>query len=266
MRSTYRVSLTTGETIDCDRLLLATGGGKSSAGLAIAQSLGHAIEPLVPSLFTFPIDDARLGGLEGVSVTDATARLPGTRISARGPALVTHWGLSGPAILKLSAWAARELAACDYKFTVAINWWGGGTAAQAQAELATARSAHPRRQITSANPFAIPARLWERLVGAAGIAAETAWTSVSNAALQALAVQVTAAEFAVSGKSLNKEEFVTCGGVRLAEVDFRTMESRCSPGLYLAGEVLDVDGVTGGFNLQSAWTTGRLAGLGMARR
>jgi hypothetical protein len=233
--------------------------------LAIAQSLGHTIESPVPSLFTFHIDDARLQGLEGVSVIDATSRLPGTRISARGPALVTHWGLSGPAILKLSAWAARELAACDYRFTVAVNWWGAGTAAQAQAELATARLAHPRRQMTSANPFAIPARLWERLVGAAGIAAETVWTSVSNAALQALATQVTAAEFAVAGKSLNKEEFVTCGGVRLPEVDFRTMESRRSPGLYLAGEVLDIDGVTGGFNLQSAWTTGRLAGLAMAR-
>lgn len=261
----YRAQLATGETIDCDRLLLATGGGKSSAGLAIAQSLGHTIEPLAPSLFTFHIDDARLQGLEGISVADATARLPDTRLSARGPVLVTHWGLSGPAILKLSAWAARELAACDYRFTVGLNLWGGGTVAQAQAELATARTAYPRRQINSANPFAIPARLWERLVGAAGIAAETVWTSVSNAALQALASQVTAAEFAVAGKSLNKEEFVTCGGVRLAEVDFRTMESRRSPGLYLAGEVLDIDGVTGGFNLQSAWTTGRLAGLAMAR-
>jgi hypothetical protein len=266
MRSTFKVFLTTGETIEGDRLLLATGGGKSSAGLAIAQSLGHTIEPPVPSLFTFHVNDARLAGLEGVSVLDASSRLPGTRLSARGPVLITHWGLSGPAILKLSAWAARELAACDYLFPVVINWWGSSSAAQAQAELATARAAHPRKQLSSGNPFSIPARLWERLVAASGIPPETVWTSVSNAALQALAVQVTAGEFTVTAKSLNKEEFVTCGGVRLAEVDFRTMESRYVPGLYLAGEVLDIDGVTGGFNLQSAWTTGRIAGLAMAAK
>ncbi len=260
----YRVLLSGGETLDCDRLLLATGGGKSSAGIAIAQHLGHTIEPLVPSLFTFHIDDPRLKGLEGLSVPDAATSLPGTRVSARGPALITHWGLSGPAILKLSAWGARELAAVDYRFTLALNWRGGSTAAQVQAELAAGRNVHPRRQISSWNPLGLPARLWERLAVAAGIAPETVWTSVSNAALQALAGQVAAGEFTVTGKSTNKEEFVTCGGVRLAEVDFRTMESRRSPGLYLAGEVLDIDGITGGFNLQSAWTTGRLAGLAMA--
>jgi predicted Rossmann fold flavoprotein len=264
--SGYRVLLSGGESLDCDRLLLATGGGKSSAGIAIAQQLGHTIEPLVPSLFTFHIDDPRLKGLEGLSVPDAETRLPGTRVAARGPALITHWGLSGPAILKLSAWGARELAAAGYRFRLALNWRGGSTAAQVQAELAAGRTVHPRRQISSWNPLGLPARLWERLAVAAGIAPETVWTSVSNAALQALAAQVSAGEFVVTGKSTNKEEFVTCGGVRLAEVDFRTMESRCSPGLYLAGEVLDIDGVTGGFNLQSAWTTGRLAGLAMAAR
>jgi len=260
----YRVHLSGGETLECDLLLLATGGGKSSAGIAIAQSLGHSIEPLVPSLFTFHIGDSRLKELEGLAVPDADARVPGTRLAARGPALITHWGLSGPAILKLSAWGARELAACDYRFTLALNWRGGSTAAQVQAELAASRTVHPRRQIGSWNPLGLPSRLWERLAAAAGVAPGTVWASVSKAALQALALQVTAGEFAVAGKSLNKEEFVTCGGVRLAEVDFRTMESRRSPGLYLAGEVLDIDGVTGGFNLQSAWTTGRLAGLAMA--
>jgi predicted Rossmann fold flavoprotein len=262
--SGYRVLLAGGETLDCDRLLLATGGGKSSAGIAIAQHLGHAIEPLVPSLFTFHIDDPRLKGLEGLSVPDAATGIPGTRVAARGPALITHWGLSGPAILKLSAWGARELAAAGYRFKLALNWRGGSTTGHIQAELAAGRAVHPRRQISSWNPLGLPARLWERLAVAAGIAPETVWTSVSNAALQALAAQVGAGEFSVTGKSTNKEEFVTCGGVRLAEVDFRTMESRRSPGLYLAGEVLDIDGITGGFNLQSAWTTGRLAGLAMA--
>ena len=131
-------------------------------------------------------------------------------------------------------------------------------------ELENARRAHPKRQIATWNPVGLPARLWERLVAASGTAPETVWTSISNTALKALAGQLTAAEFTVTGKSLNKEEFVTCGGVRLAEVDFKTMESRICPGLYLAGEVLDIDGLTGGYNLQSAWTTGRLAGLAMA--
>ncbi len=262
--SGYRVLLGGGETLDCDRLLLATGGGKSSAGIAIAQHLGHTIEPLVPSLFTFHIDDPRLRGLEGLSVPDAATAIPGTRVAARGPALITHWGLSGPAILKLSAWGARELAAVDYRFNLALNWRGGSTTAQIQAELAAGRTVHPRRQISSWNPLGLPVRLWERLVVAAGIAPETVWTSVSKVALQALAGQVAAGNFTVTGKTTNKEEFVTCGGVRLAEVDFRTMESRRSPGLHLAGEVLDIDGITGGFNLQSAWTTGRLAGLAMA--
>jgi predicted Rossmann fold flavoprotein len=258
------VRLTSGAAPVCDRLLLATGGGRASGGLALAESLGHTIAPPVPSLFTFHIDDPRLRGLEGISVPDATARVPGTRLSARGPALVTHWGLSGPAILRLSAWGARELAACDYRFAVVINWRGSAGAAETQAALAEARTAHPRRQLATGNPFGLPGRLWESLVAAAGIAGDTVWASASKAALAALAAQVTAAEFAVTGKSLNKEEFVTCGGVRLPEVDFRTMESRRSPGLYLAGEVLDLDGVTGGFNLQAAWTTGRLAGLAMA--
>ncbi len=261
----YRVRLASGETLDADRLLLATGGGRSSAGLAIAESLGHTLTPLVPSLFTFHIDDPRIKGLEGLSVPDAAVTLRGSRLVQQGPMLITHWGLSGPAILKLSAWGARELAACGYAFTLGINWLGGARAEAVHAALTAARTAHAKRQIATWNPLGLPARLWERLVEAAGIAPQTVWTSVANAALQQLARQVTAGEFTVTGKSVNKEEFVTCGGVRLEEVDFRTMESRRSPGLFLAGEVLDIDGVTGGFNLQSAWTTGRLAGLALAR-
>jgi predicted Rossmann fold flavoprotein len=260
----FAVRLGTGETAACERLLLATGGGRESAGLAIARSLGHTIEPPVPSLFTFHVDDPRLRGLEGISVPDAAAALAGAKLSARGPALVTHWGLSGPAILKLSAWGARELAARDYRFELRLAWRADLSPEQAREELAAARAAHPRRQVAGWNPFGLPARLWERLAAAAGVPADGLWNGASNAALQALAAEVTGGAYAVAGKSLNKEEFVTCGGVRLAEVDFRTMQSRRVPGLYLAGEVLDVDGVTGGFNLQSAWTTGRIAGLAMA--
>ena len=179
---------------------------------------------------------------------------------------MTHWGLSGPAILRLSAWGARELHAAHYRFTLVVNWAGPRTVEQARAALEGDRAADPRRQVPTANPFGLPARLWERLVAAAGIAPGATWASVPNELLRALAGQAAASEFAVTGKSLNKEEFVTCGGVCLGEVDMATMESRVCPGLYFAGEVLDIDGITGGFNFQSAWTTGWHAGRAMALR
>ena len=280
----FSLTLATGETLDCDRLLIATGGGgdknKSApaAALAIAQQLGHAIEPPVPSLFTFNIDDPRLRDLAGLAVPDATTRIPGVTPCLRetGPLIITHWGLSGPAVLKLSAWGARELAARDYTFPLVVNWIGdsgGGDGApgdaspatgRARAALTAARVTHARRQVATWNPFALSTRLWERLVAAAGIAATATWANLPNQKIHALAAQVTACEFSVTGKSANKDEFVTCGGVRLSEVDFRTMESRRCPGLYFAGESLDIDGLTGGYNLQSAWTTARLAGLAMA--
>ncbi len=260
----FLVEFTDGSAGEFDRLLLATGGNKSSVGQIIAAELGHAIAPPVPSLFTFHIDDARIRGLEGLSVLDAMTAVNGTRLRERGPLLITHWGMSGPAILKLSAWGARELAERYYKFTLGVSWVGERTPAQVQAALVTARAANLKKRIVTWNPFALPSRLWERLAIAAGIAPETVWTSVSNSALQAFAAQLAAGEFTVEGKSLNKEEFVTCGGVRLREVDFKTMESRLCPGLHFAGEMLDIDGVTGGFNFQAAWTTGWLAGQAMA--
>ncbi len=260
----FNVTLTTGAVVAADRLLLATGGNRGSAGLTIAQQLDHTIEPPVPSLFTFHIDDARLRGLEGLSVLHVATEVAGTRLREQGPVLVTHWGLSGPAILKLSAWGARELQAVDYQFALLVNWVAPRTQPEVLAALTAARAANPKKQITTWNPFALPSRLWERLVVAAGMAPETIWSTVANARLQALATQLTACEFKVEGKSLNKEEFVTCGGIRLREVDFKTMESRVRPGLYFAGEVLDIDGITGGFNFQAAWTTGWLAGRAMA--
>jgi predicted Rossmann fold flavoprotein len=262
--SGFILGLAGGRSLPCDRLLLATGGGRSSAGFTIATALGHTVEPPVPSLFTFHVDDPRIRGLEGLSAPDAAVGVAGTRLSARGPLLITHHGMSGPAILKLSSWAARELAASDYHFTLNLNWMGNLTAARTVAVLAEARRAHPRRHVASWSPVGLPARLWERIVAAAGIPPATAWTSASNAALTAVASQLASAVFTVAGKTLNKEEFVTCGGVRLAEVDFRTLESRRCPGLHLAGEVLDIDGLTGGFNFQAAWTTGWLAGRAMA--
>ena len=260
----FWVTLTDGTGVRCDRLLLATGGNRSSAGFTIAEAFGHAIEPLVPSLFTFHSDDARLIGLSGVSLENAVVSVPGTKLRTDGPLLITHWGLSGPAVLKLSAWGARELAAQNYEFPLLLNWAPPHTRESLARELAAVREKNPKKQIATWSPLAMPQRLWERLVTSAGIAPVMPWAQVGNAALATLAVQLTAAELTVVGKSTFKEEFVTCGGVRLSEVDFKTMGSRLCPGLHFAGEVLDIDGVTGGFNFQSAWTTGWLAGQAMA--
>jgi predicted Rossmann fold flavoprotein len=260
----FRVTLTTGEIVPCDRLLLATGGNKSNAGFEIARQFGHTIEPPVPSLFTLHIDDPRLKELSGVSVEEAVTAVRGTTLRERGPLLVTHWGLSGPAILKLSAWGARALHDCDYKFTLLVNWAPAFNPETLRAGLERARAAHPKKQLGTWCPVGLPLRLWEKLLAAAGLKPDMLWTTVPTAALRTLAAQVVAGEFAVAGKSMFKDEFVTCGGVRLGEVDFKTMESRIVPGLHFAGEVIDVDGVTGGFNFQAAWTGGWLAGRAMA--
>lgn len=261
----FHLTLTRGEVLAADRVLLATGGNKSNAGFLAAAALGHAIEPPVPSLFTFHVTDPRIEGLAGVAVDDAATAVPGISLAERGPLLVTHWGLSGPAVLKLSAWGARELHSRGYRFPLRVNWAPELNQETARAALAEARAGNAKKQVATWCPLGLPLRLWERLVAAAGLAPGATWAGAGNAALRALAAQVVDSQFAVSGKSLFKEEFVTCGGVRLAEVDFRTMESRLVPGLHFAGEVLDVDGVTGGFNFQAAWTTGWLAGQAMAR-
>jgi predicted Rossmann fold flavoprotein len=260
----FELELSGGEVAPADRLIVATGGNRGSTGLSLAAAFGHTIEPPVPSLFTFHLDDSRLRGLEGVSVPSAQVSVPGTRLRESGPMLITHWGLSGPAVLRLSAWGARELARRSYAFPLQVAWVAPLTVDQAAADLAGLRSAQPRRLAANANPWDLPSRLWERLLLAAGVPATAVWTTLSNQLLQALARQVVAGEFTVAGKSMNKEEFVTCGGVRLREVDFRSMESRRRRDLFFAGEVLDVDGITGGFNFQAAWTTGWIAGRAAA--
>lgn len=261
----FALTLTDGSALHCDRLLLATGGNRSSIGLTAAAALGHAIEPPVPSLFTFHIDDARIVGISGVSVPNVVTTVPGTKLRESGPLLVTHWGMSGPAILKLSAWGARELAAANYTFRLGVNFAPPHTRESLVRELGGIRTANPRKQLGTWCPLELPLRLWEKLLAAAGLAPDALWANISNDALGGLAGQIVAAEFAVVGKSMNKEEFVTCGGVRLSEIDFKTMESRLCPGLHFAGEVLDIDGVTGGFNFQAAWTSGWLAGCAIAQ-
>jgi predicted Rossmann fold flavoprotein len=260
----FTLTLTNGEIVTCDHLLLATGGNKTNAGFEFARQLGHAVEPPVPSLFTFHVKDPRLQDLSGVSVESAATAVRGESLKASGPLLITHWGLSGPAILKLSAWGARVLHDCNYKFTLLVNWAPQFSIETLHSALENARTANPKKQMGTWCPVGLPLRLWEKLLAAAGLPATTLWTTVSGSALRKLAGQIGAGEFEVTGKSTFKEEFVTCGGIRLSEVDFKTFGSRLVPGLYFAGEVLDIDGVTGGFNFQAAWTGGYLAGRAMA--
>lgn len=260
----FELSLATGQSEKFDRLIIASGGGKSASSHAIATSLGHTNTQLVPSLFTFHIRDERLDGLPGLSVPQVTVSCHDARLEQSGPLLITHWGLSGPAILKLSAWGAREFAQRDYRFELLVNWTGSLKSSQAIAALSDSKRANGAKQINSHIPFPIPRRLWERLIQFAKIQPSTQYSQISKVQLQALAETCVASRFQVSGKSMNKEEFVTCGGVSLDEIDFKTLESKRQPKLYFAGEALDIDGVTGGFNFQAAWTTGRIAGSAAA--
>jgi predicted Rossmann fold flavoprotein len=256
---------TSAEPMRCDRLLLATGGCRVPAGGQIAVSLGHTLAPPVPSLFTFHIETPWLRDLAGISVEFVEASIPAARLRERGALLATHWGLSGPVILRLSAWGARMLHELDYQFGLQVNWLPRLSREAVSAEIDSRRARQARRFIVKTSIGPVPSRLWEQLVLAAGIGRETRWAALSRSAQHQLVQQLTGTEFPVTGKSLNKEEFVTCGGVRLSEVNFKTMESKLCPGLYFAGELLDIDGITGGFNFQAAWTTGWIAGQAMAK-
>jgi predicted Rossmann fold flavoprotein len=260
----FDLTLSNGETLFCERLLLATGGCRTAAVGELAVSLGHTLETPVPSLFTFHLEVPWLTELAGVSVESVDASVPGTKLRERGALLVTHMGLSGPVILRLSAWGARELHERDYNFSLRLNWLPRLDADEIATELKWRRSQQPARLVVNSPISPLPARLWEQLVIAAGVKRDTRWSMITRLAQHSLVQHLIGTELQVTGKSMNKEEFVTCGGVRLSEVNFRTMQSRLCPGLYFAGELLDIDGITGGFNFQSAWTTGWIAGGAMA--
>jgi len=259
----FTLSLKTGERLDCDRVLLATGSNRHA--YTWAESLGHTIEPPVPSLFTFTIPDPRLTDLAGISVDNVQLRLAGSHLEQTGPILITHWGLSGPVVLKLSAWGARILHDRNYQADLLINWLPDLKPDELYQHMLATKSKHPRQLIGSHSPFHLPQRLWQRLVTTAEIAEGQRWADLSKPQLKRLTEELARGAYFVQGKSIFKEEFVTCGGVNLDEVNFATMESRRCPGLYFAGEILDVDGITGGFNFQSAWTTGWIAGKAMGR-
>jgi predicted Rossmann fold flavoprotein len=262
-QSGFVVRLKTGEVLIADRVLLAT--GSSPQGYAWAAALGHTIEPPVPSLFTFAVDDSRLHGLAGISVPEARVAIEGTALTQSGPLLITHWGLSGPVVLKLSAWGARVLHDRSYRATLQIDWLPDRPEDDLRQSLQAIKSANARRVIGNSSPLVLPLRLWQRFVEAAGLAEEQRWSDLSRRQMTALIDQLKHGTYLLRGKGEFKEEFVTCGGVSLDEINFKTMESRACPGLYFAGEIVDIDGLTGGFNFQAAWTTGWLAGRALAQ-
>jgi predicted Rossmann fold flavoprotein len=263
----FELLLKSGEMIKCDRLLLAT--GSSLIGYKIARELGHKIEPPVPSLFTFNILDQKLRELAGVSVNSVQLRLSAggkSQLQQTGPLLITHWGLSGPAVLKLSAWGARVLHESRYQTTLLINWLPDLHQVQVREKILAVKDEWGKKAIALHRGVDLPHRLWQYIITRAGITTEDRWAEISNKTLNQLVQELTQGQYLISGKGVFKEEFVTCGGLNLKEVNFQTMESKLVPGLYFAGEILDIDGVTGGFNFQSAWTTAYLAGDAMGTR
>ena len=222
--------------------------------------MGHQIEPPVPSLFTFNMPNEPIKSLMGVVVENASVSIVGTKIKNKGPLLITHWGMSGPAILKLSAFAARELNTKNYQFEIRVNWLGEINENHLRDKIDSEFSDFRKRKISNKNPFQIPARLWAFLLDKVEIPEDLVWDNVPKKKLNQLINILLNDIYAVSGKTTFKEEFVTCGGVNLDDIDVKTMESKVCPGLHFAGEVMDIDGVTGGFNFQAAWTTGFVAG------
>ncbi len=249
----FTIHLKDNPSLSCRSLILAT--GSSPEGYAVAESLGHSIQPPVPSLFTFNVPTSPLKELSGVSVDSATVTVgPYTQT---GPLLITHFGFSGPAILKLSAWGARFLHEKNYRTPFSINWTPKLSLEELFQQLIQLKERSPQKTLLSLNPFYFPKNLWKELLGSTH---EKSLANLSKKELQELSQKLHADIYQMDGKTTHKEEFVTCGGVTLKEVDFKTLQSKLCPSLYFAGEVLNIDGVTGGFNFQNAWTTGYIAG------
>ena len=263
-KNIFELTVNDGKKISCNKLLIAAGGFSKSEGYEFIRSAGHTIVPPVPSLFTFNMPGNPVKELMGVSVQNAEVKIRNSSIEAEGPLLVTHWGMSGPAVLKASAWGARNLAERNYKFSSNINWLPGKNADHIFEELKKAKSHFNTQFVSGNNPFHIPKRLWIFLLAKTKIPNEKRWSDLSHKELRNFSEQLVNDVYEVNGKTTFKEEFVTCGGVSLEEVNFKNMESKIVEGLFFAGEVLDIDGVTGGFNFQAAWTTGWLAANGTA--
>jgi hypothetical protein len=243
---------TQNENYITEKLILATGSNPKI--WEMLQTFGHAIVNPVPSLFTFNIKDPRIKELPGVSAV-VSVKVKDTKLTSTGPLLITHWGMSGPAILKLSAWGARILFEKNYQFTIFVNWLNEVDTDDAEKILKDLKQEHARKAVSKKSPFDLTNRLWESFVLASNISEDTKWADLSKIQLQNLAMQLTNSSFQVNGKSTFKEEFVTAGGINLKEINFKTMESKLNENLFFAGEIMNIDAVTGGFNFQNAWTS-----------
>ena len=246
------------------RVIVTTGGSPHARALDYLARLGHKIEQPVPSLFTFNITDRSFCNLMGTVADPVVTAIPGTKMRAEGALLVTHWGMSGPAVLKLSSYAARWLAEHDYKSPLAVNWTGRRTRQEVEEELLQLQTINPRKQLGTLHPFGLPSRLWLYILNKLGLNTAKPWGEIGRKTLNRLVETLVNDQYTIEGKGSFREEFVTCGGVSLQSVNVKTLESKVCPGLFFAGEVLDIDAITGGFNLQAAWTTGVVAGLSAA--
>ena len=257
--SGWTVGLQNGGSLEADFVCVAAGGYAQADKFSWLAATGHKIVAPLPSLFTFNMPGNPITELMGVSVTEAHVKIAGTKLQERGPLMITHWGMSGPGILKLSAWGARELAALQYNFTAIVNWLPAYNENSLRDDVLELRQSLGGQKMHTKNPFGLPQRLWQFLLLQAGLPEEIRWAEAPAKEQNRLIKLLVAMEFTVKGKTTYKEEFVTCGGIVLSEIDPATMESKLAPNLYFAGEVMDVDGVTGGFNFQHAWTSGWIA-------
>ncbi|WP_143961073.1 BaiN/RdsA family NAD(P)/FAD-dependent oxidoreductase [Litoribacter populi] len=248
-----------------DKIIITTGGGPKITAYSIVEQLGHKVEHPLPSLFTFNTPNESIKTLPGISVPSAHVRLEGSKLEYTGPLLITHWGVSGPAVLKLSAFGAKWLAEKEYKAKAHIRWDSGINEEDIRAQLTIFKKNHPKKKIISNPLFNLPSRLWEHLCERASIENTALWLDLPKKQFNKLVECLFNYVLTIEGKTTFKEEFVTAGGVELSQVDPNTMESRLTPGVYFAGEVLNIDGITGGFNFQAAWSTGFLAGVSVIK-
>ena len=258
----WQIEISGGKNIQADKLMIATGSNPKIWQLL--KSIGHSIVQPVPSLFTFNIKDPRIEGLAGLAVKNVAVKISNSKLHTSGPLLITHWGMSGPGILKLSAWGARMLNEWNYKFQVIINWLGEQNTESVFQELQQLKQQISGKQVIANAQFQIPIRLWKRLIEASGVSDSIRWGDLSKKSINKIALQLTQCTFEVNGKSTFKEEFVTAGGIELKEINFKRFESKIHKNLFFAGEVLNIDAVTGGFNFQAAWTGGWIAGQSLA--
>lgn len=255
----FQCSLSDDTTEDFDKVIIATGGSPKRRGFEWLEQLGHTIIEPVPSLFTFNMPDEDIISLMGVALTDVSVKIQGSKLKSSGPLMITHWGMSGPAILKISAFGARELFEKDYQFKAQLNWLNIQNHDTVYQELQKLGKENTKKPLQKLKPFGLPSRLWNFLVVKSGLDIDKPWGELGNKSFNRLVTTLTNDVYTVSGKTTFKEEFVTCGGVSLEDIDYQSMQSKVIPNLYFAGEVIDIDGITGGYNFQGAWSTAFVA-------